>query len=122
MVTMRGKAGDFHDIAVGRLSLDFYNLLTERDIRKTVTVAGEPDSPPNYGEPTIQEGLAIPYICGQQRIFQPIVCWYGNLTPITKTTKELTSSETEEVSETEGFEIITDTITTDTISVNTSLS
>ncbi len=121
MVTMRGKTGDFHDIAVGRLSLDFYNLRTERDIRKTVTVAGEPDSPPNYGEPTIQEGLAIPYICGQQRIFQPIVCWYGNLTPITKTTKELTSSETEEVSETEGFEIITDTITTDTITVTTSI-
>lgn len=92
----------------------------QRDIKKTVTVAGEPDTPPSYGVPTIQDGIAIPYICGQQRIFNPIVSWYGNLTPVIEVKKELTSSEVEEVFSSEGIGK-KEVITTDTITVTTSI-
>lgn len=92
-----------------------------KETRKTVTVAGKPDDPPSYGAPSIAEGTIIPYICGQQRSFNPVVTWYGNLTPEIEVKTELTSSEVEEIRTVEDYETERNFVTTNTITVTASI-
>lgn len=102
----------------GKLTLR--DPLIYKESRKTVTVQGEPDSPPSYGVPTIQDGIAIPYVIGQQRIFNPIVCWYGNLTPVKETVKEVSTETVDEPIYPETPTVRTKT-TVETITVTTSI-
>lgn len=69
-------------------------VVVERN-RQTVTIEGTPADPPKLSKPQAQIGVPVPYVLGRQRVFAPNLIWNGNIRPITRTTKELISSETE---------------------------
>lgn len=80
---------------MAKSSASRHYFITNKSVRRTVTVEGAPEDPPALNKPIAQVGVPIPYVLGTQRVFSPNLLWYGNIRPITRTTRELVSTETE---------------------------